>query len=384
MPRLIAALLLTLSCGAALAQQQPAAPPFTHQGVARDAQRYEASLKTVFAQQAQGKKARETRIAADKALSGGTDPRAAMRQYATAVTLDASDAEGWTGLARTLLAIKPDANTGSERYELPVNASAAAYIAYERSRSPEAKARALAVLGEALKRRSFWRPAIDAIKTSLALADNAEVRKSYEALRAEHGFRMMDYKVENEAADPRVCIQFSERLQRGQTDLAKFVTLDGREIDNLSGEGRQICVDGLAHGKRYEITLRAGLPSEIGETMLKPAVIPVYVRDRSPLVRFSGKSYVLPSRGQQGIPVVTVNTAKVGIEIYRVGDRNLNAVIGGNGDFMKQLSGSDASGLANDHGTKIYSGELEVASKLNEEETTAVPVGRKFSPAAAR
>ncbi len=32
------------------------------------------------------------------------------------------------------------------------------------------------------------------------------------------------------------------------------------------------------------------------------------MRDRSPLVRFAGKAYVLPRTGQRGIPVVTVNT----------------------------------------------------------------------------
>ena len=124
-----------------------------------------------------------------------------------------------------------------------------------------------------------------------------------------------------------------------------------------SGEGRQLCIDGLAHGKRYEIQVRAGLPSEIGETLLKPAVVPVYVRDRAPSVRFSGKSYVLPSRGQQGLPVVTdQHHAGSSIEIYRVGDRNLNAVTGG-GDFLKQLTGSDIATIANESGAKIYSGE---------------------------
>ena len=69
--------------------------------------------------------------------------------------------------------------------------------------------------------------------------------------------------------------------------------------------------------------LRTGLPSETGETLLKAADIGVYVRDRAPFVRFSGRNYVLPSTGQQGIPVVTVNTEKVAIEIYRLGDRAL-------------------------------------------------------------
>ncbi|CAN0287196.1 unnamed protein product, partial [Phaeothamnion confervicola] len=117
------------------------------------------------------------------------------------------------------------------------------------------------------------------------------------------------------------------------------------------------------------------LPSAIGETLLKPVVVPVYVRDRTASVRFFGKSYVLPARGQQGLPVASVNVSRIAIDIYRVADRNLTSVTGSSGDFLKQLSSSDVSTLANERGAKIYSGELEVAQKLNAEVSTAVPVG---------
>ena len=57
-------------------------------------------------------------------------------------------------MASALLATTPDPKQSSERYDLPVNASGAAYRAYERANSPAMKARALAVLGQALQRRS--------------------------------------------------------------------------------------------------------------------------------------------------------------------------------------------------------------------------------------
>ena len=42
-------------------------------------------------------------------------------------------------------------------------------------------------------------------------------------------------------------------------------------------------------------------------------------------MRVSGRAYVLPARGQQGIPLTTVNTERVQLEVYRIGDRNLAA-----------------------------------------------------------
>ena len=79
----------------------------------------------------------------------------------------------------------------------------------------------------------------------------------------------------------------------------------------ISNEDQQICVEGLKHGERYAIVLRQGLPSAVGESLLKSADYEIYVRDRSPQAHFAGKAYVLPRQGQQGAPLVTVNTAKV-------------------------------------------------------------------------
>ena len=106
----------------------------------------------------------------------------------------------------------------------------------------------------------------------------------------------------------------------------------------MNAEARQICIDGFAHGKRYEVQVRAGLPSaHVGEKLLKTAEIAVYVRDRKPSVRVTGRGYVLPNRGQQGIPLVTVNTEKVEVEVYRIGDRNLAQALQ-SGDFQRQIS----------------------------------------------
>ncbi len=350
---------------AAMAEERP----FAHPGIAGDAERYE---KYLIANWKPGRATgAELKASGDKLL--GPDPRAASRNYATAVVVDGKNADAWIGLARALLAIEPAAGQESERYDLPVHASGAAYRAYERATVPGLKARALAVLSEALERRSWWRPALDAARASLALADAGETRARYEKLRAEHGFRMTEYKTESDVAAPRVCAEFSERLAGGQTDFSKFVSVGGKDPQGVSPEGSQLCVEGLVHGERYEIQIRAGLPSEVGENLETPIDIGVYVPDRKPFARFAGKSYVLPSRGQQGIPVVTVNTTKVAVEIYRVNDRNLSSVLG-DGSLERHFSAYDLEGLRDKTGARVYQGEMDVASRLNEEVTTAFPV----------
>ena len=127
--RLFLALTLLLPLTPAMAQQSQAVHPFAHQGVKEDGGRYEAYLKSNW--KLSTRNAAELRRDGERLLR--TDPRAASRSFAGAVVADGRDADAWIGLARALLAIAPDPNKDSERYDLPVNASGAAYLGYERA-----------------------------------------------------------------------------------------------------------------------------------------------------------------------------------------------------------------------------------------------------------
>ena len=109
------------------------------------------------------------------------------------------------------------------------------------------------------------------------------------------------------------------------------------------------------------------------ETLAKSADFTIFVRDRKPFVRFSGKAYVLPRTGQRGIPVLSVNTSAVALSVYRIGDRNLLDTVLGY-DFQRNLSRYEAERLASERGAKVWSGELAVEPKLNTEVATAFPV----------
>lgn len=280
------------------------------------------------------------------------------------------DSGNWLRLAKTIFQIRPTNNT--EQTFLRERASTAAYIAYQRAGNPVQEADALAMLGRAFSERKLWRPALDTMRMSLDLREVAEVRGAYEKLRDDHGFRLLDYSVDSDSASPRACFQFSEDLAK-RADFSPFLALADTDKPALSAEGRQLCVEGLKHGERYNINLRAGLPSTVKETLPKSAEFNVYVRDRKPFVRFTGRAYVLPRTGQRGIPVVSVNTQAVSVQVFRIGDRNLiNTVLGS--DFQRSLSGYELSSLGGERGVKVWSGEMATASTLNMDVTTAFPV----------
>ena len=287
-----------------------------------------------------------------------------------AITAAPKDPANW--LAYASIAIAADDAKANDRYQIVSQGATAAYAAYLRSTAPEAQAAALAVLADLLARHEQWRPALDALKASLDRRDAIDVRKTYEAMRAEHGFRILDYKVDNELTSPRVCFNFSEQLAR-KTDFSPYVAVSGSSNTAISNEDQQICVEGLKHGERYAIVLRQGLPSAVGESLLKSADYEIYVRDRSPQAHFAGKAYVLPRQGQQGAPLVTVNTSKVSIDVYRVGDRNLLATVNRD-DFLKPINSSRAEEIASQDGAKIWSGSMDVAAALNQDVVTDFPV----------
>jgi uncharacterized protein YfaS (alpha-2-macroglobulin family) len=280
------------------------------------------------------------------------------------------DAGNWLRLARTIFQMRP-ANSSEQTFLLE-RASTAAYIAYQRAGNAGEEAEALAVLGRAMSERKLWRPALDALRLSLDQREVAEVRGQYEKMRDEHGFRLLDYTVDSDGATPRACFQFSEELAK-RVDFAPFVALAGSDKPALSTEGKQLCVEGLKHGERYNINLRAGMPSGVKESLPKSAEFNIYVRDRKPFVRFTGRAYVLPRTGQRGIPLVSVNTPAVNVNVFRIGDRNLiNTVVGG--DFQRALSKYELSDLGDERGVKVWSGEIATATTLNQDVVTAFPV----------
>jgi uncharacterized protein YfaS (alpha-2-macroglobulin family) len=363
------AVLLLLLAGAAKAAE---IKPFAREDMASDAVRLTETLRIATAAigaEVKGKTPQQLLAEAAKAVAGG-DFAAADKLAGAAITAAPKDAANW--LAYAGIAAAADDAKADDRYDLVTRGATAAYAAYQHSTTPNTQAAALAVLADLLARHEQWRPALDALKASLDRHDSVDVRKTYEAMRAEHGFRILDYKVDNESALPRVCFNFSEPLAR-RTDFSPYIAVSGSSETAISNEDQQICVEGLKHGERYAIVLRQGLPSAVGESLLKSADYEIYVRDRSPQAHFAGRAYVLPRQGQKGAPLVTVNTTKVSIDVYRVGDRNLLETVNRD-DFLKPIDSSRADEIASEDGAKVWSGTMDVASTLNQDVVTDFPV----------
>ena len=355
--------------------------PFQDQRLADSAVTLEAQIKEDAGKPA--KPLAQIRRDADAAFTKN-DFRGGMALLGQIVAAAPNDSATWLRLARTVMQIRPADD--NEKNLLLERASTAAYIAYQRTTNRTEEADSLAFLGNVMGQREQWRSALDALRLSLEMREVADVRGLYEKMRDEHGFRVLDYSVDSDTASPRACFQFSENLPR-RTDFSPFVVLAGTDKPALSAVEKQLCVEGLQHGETYTVTLRAGLPSTVHETLSKSADFSIYVRDRKPAVHFSSTAYVLPRTGQRGIPVISTNTRAVAVEIFRIGDRNLTETVSGEdtnrGDFQRSLSRYEVDQLRDTRGIAVWKGELAIeASPLNADVTTAFPVDQAIGDVA--
>ena len=367
--RSLLTLAFILTVGAALAAE---IKPYARDDLASDVVRLTDTLRKETAQigaKVKGKTAEQLKKEASSAVSAG-NYKDAGAWLGAIVAADPKDFAAWMALAN--LGAQADAAQASGRYDLVERGETAAYAAYQRASGAAQQAQALARLGDLFARHEMWRPALDAYRASLDRRDDEDARKTYEDMREKHGFRIVDYKVDNESSQPRICFNFSEQLAR-KTDFTPYVAVAGAANAAISAEDQQICVEGVKHGERYAIVLRQGLPSSVGESLLKDADYEIYVRDRSPQAHFAGRAYVLPRQGQLGAPLTTVNTSRVSIDVYRIGDRNLLAETARD-DFLKPITVSRAQEIESQDGLKVWSGTMDVASELNQDVVTDFPV----------
>jgi alpha-2-macroglobulin len=286
------------------------------------------------------------------------------------VTMEPGDFDAWVQLTTSLLRQNP--KDWQEKDTKQKDAVSAAINAYLRAISAPERAYALDLLAHSLEKRSEFRPAIKVLRASLALQENANLRRRYDDLIAKHGFRIVDHEVDSDSASPRVCLVFSQKLARGE-DMSPYVIVKGDGKVAIEAEGNQVCADGLEHGVRYELTARSGLPAADGEKLEKSADLSIYVKDRSPSVNFLSRSYVLPSGGNPTIPIVSVNTSEVAVSIYRVGNRSIADILRDN-KFLRQLDSYQKDQLEDELGEKVWTGIVETENQLNQDITTAMPV----------
>lgn len=337
--------------------------PFVSEQLAQDSREAKENLSLTEEQMAQGMVGYLT-DARNAAANGQIDN--AIAGFKASLAIDPDNVDTWLELSRTAATMTNNSSYATEAMTAAVNG-------YELSRTRQSRADALAALALAFERAENYRPALTAYKESLALVSSRTVQAAYQDLRERRGFRVVNHTIDADGVTPRACVEFSEPLVKSGVDYSSYVTLDGAPPQATDARGSQICVEGLRHGQRYRLSLRAGLPSSVDENLEVPADIDLYVKDRAASVRFTGDNFVLPSSLRRAIPLVSVNIESAQLKLYRIGDRGLAPLLA-KSQFLTQLAGYDADEIEASAGELVWQGAIEIASELNKDITTSFPV----------
>ncbi|MFV2033999.1 MAG: MG2 domain-containing protein, partial [Halocynthiibacter sp.] len=271
------------------------------------------------------------------------------------------------------LALLVAGQDSNQRNLMRQRALAASVNGYLRALGPGTRVNALALMSEALELRGRGRDMIPPLRLAQVIQPRVENALALDDAIGKYGFRVTDTTVDNDAARPRICAIFSEDLIQAGRDYTPFVQLPQTGLE-VGVDGAQLCVDGVEHGARYRIVLREGLPAASGETLYKSVELNLYVRDRGPSLRFSGRAYVLPKSGDAALPIETVNLSEVDLKLRRVSDRNILRAMQ-DGYFGRPMSYWQEESFASEIAEDIWSGTGIVNMELNRDMTTRLPMG---------
>ncbi|HEY9056123.1 MAG TPA: PAN/Apple domain-containing protein, partial [Aurantimonas sp.] len=173
----------------------------------------------------------------------------AIRLWREALKREPLAHRAWQDIAEAALAYNP------EQYgERPTNdrlREFGAINAYLTAASDDERAEALRALGSAYEAAENWKLSIKSYRRSLDVAETRSARARLDAVVAEHGFRIVDNAVDNNAAKPRICLNFSDALSTALTsseNAGDYVRVENGETLPVTASGSQICVDGVKHG----------------------------------------------------------------------------------------------------------------------------------------
>ena len=303
---------------------------------------------------------------------GAGDTLAAMNWTGGALSLD-DRADLWVEYARLALSASNEASHARLRERVVP----AAINGYLRAGTDAGRVAALEVLAQGLEASRRGRDMIPTLRLALGLQARADLSEMLDSAIGKYGFRVTDTQVDGDNTVPRVCAQMSERLHVRGFDYSPYVRLPDQTLA-VTADPYDLCIEGLRHGQRYQITLREGLPAAGGETLARDVTLNFYVRDRAPTIQFPGRAYVLPRGPEAALPVQTVNLGTVDLTLRRINDRNILRAMQ-QGFFGQSLGNWDQQRLDAGVAETVWTGVAEVGQELNQQVTTRLPLAEALA-----
>ena len=139
---------------------------------------------------------------------------------------------------------------------------------------------------------------------------------------ARHPFRFRRLIIDTTGEAPEACFRFSRPLDpRAEARYGDYVKVKPEASTALRIANTDLCVNGLAAGTDYKVTLANGLRSKSGDRTENAETVDVNLGDKPSRVSISGDGYILPRNTSNGLAIQTVNVDHLKIRVLRMSER---------------------------------------------------------------
>ncbi|MBV8392891.1 MAG: hypothetical protein JOY81_06885, partial [Alphaproteobacteria bacterium] len=185
--------------------------------------------------------------------------------------------------------------------------------------------------------------------------------------------------VDSSHADAEACLSFNMPLATSDSvKYADYVRIAPEVKSSMHVVDDRLCIGGLAYGQDYAVTLLKGFPSRSGATLASEQKVAVALGARPAVVSLPGKGFILPRGEAVGLPITTVNVAKVGVAVFRLNERGINAWNRWGNNFPSSQPVTESwtlrGWLNGSNGVQLWRGNMKVRNALNQSVTTAFPI----------
>lgn len=253
------------------------------------------------------------------------------------------------------------------------DAYGAAWYMLQLASSPREEAAALDMFVKIMLAQSKIEDAMTTLRETQAISRSNNRQTWLNAVSARFTLRVVDQSIDVEGASPQACLVLSHEMDLQTTRLEDFVRVNGVTDIAVEGKGDRICLTGLTHGDKIDVTLLSGLPGKQGARLYTDAKRSFTVPDRPARVLFGNGTYILPQVGDETVPLKSVNVDEATLKLFRIPDRGLVAWLS-SGYEGTNLTNWAQRNLSDTLGESVWEGSVDIDSTKNQDVTTLVPI----------
>jgi len=269
-------------------------------------------------------------------------------------------------------------NQERKDYNSFANAQSAAYYAYQlakKNQDIENQAIALLLYGNTISpeegyESGWYLTLLQAVKDRV---DIEALKKRHPELQDLMAFKFIKVRVNNQTSSPSACLEFSHPLETKTSQYRDFLDITPKVDVDITAKNREVCISPLKFGENYDIIVKPGISSTLGEKINTDTKLSFKVKDQNSRLSFTNKAYVLMRDEVAKIPLTSVNVDSVKLKVLMVTDRALNQIFNSNSDFLKPLWDYRVDEIENTQGVLLWQGEMDLGGSKNETQTKQVP-----------